>query len=526
MGTVFLCEHLQLGRRVAVKILPKEQARDRAALDRFQREARAAAALDHRNIVRVHDVSVSTGLALLVMEYAEGKDLQEVLQHDGAIPYPRAVGYVLQAAAGLQHAHERGIIHRDIKPANLLLDTSGTVKILDMGLARFVGREDGLTQQLGSAVFLGTVDYMAPEQAVPGTLVDSRADIYSLGATLYALITSTPPFQGSTTHKLVAHQMCDAVPAHQVRRDVPEGLSAVLARMMAKSPAERYATVAEVIAALAPFAGASADDPSGTHRPAPRAARLRSRRSRLIAAGVAAGVAALLVVAALGDWALVWRPARASTAQAAAVLPADPPATVPDTRTPVLQQERPASPAGQQPTEKELYRLKLQTQEPFLSRIEKRGPSAAPQFPESWSGHCWKEESVAEVFAERVSGSMALGFRNLSGDPTCQLCTNLAGALGNLDKERQYLLRVEYQAKKDADATVYVRRNDFSHIASGRLRPTEGRWEVLEVPIEEEADQARDLAFCTSANGPETTVFIRSVVLIERPVKKPARDAR
>jgi serine/threonine protein kinase len=515
MSTVFLCEHLQLSRRVAIKILPRSQARDRAMLDRFQREARAAAALDHPNIVRVHDVNVSSGLAMLVMEYAEGKNLQEVLKQEGPIPYPRAVGYILQAASGLQHAHQRNIIHRDIKPANLLLDRSGTVKILDMGLARFLDREDGLTQQLGGGQLYGTVDYMAPEQAVPGNPVDSRADIYSLGATLYTLITSSTPFPGSTTQKLVAHQLRNPVPAHKLCREVPEELSAVLARMMAKIPADRYASIAEVIAALAPFADASAEDTSGTRRPAPRA-RLRSRRARLLAAGVAA----LLVVALGGGWSLVWRPARASTDPGPAVVPSGPSPAVTNSPAPVAPGQRPAGLAKVQQAKgkegKELYRLNLQTQEPFLSRIEKRAYSVPPLFPEGWSGFCWKEESVAEVFAERVGDSMALGFRNLSGDPTCQICTTLSGALGNMDRDRQYVLRVEYQAKKDADATVYVRRSDDAHIASGKLRPTDGRWEVLEVPIDEEVNQARDLAFCTSANGPESTVLIRSVVLLER----------
>jgi tRNA A-37 threonylcarbamoyl transferase component Bud32 len=520
MGTVFLCEHLQLDRQVAIKVLPRKRAQDQTVLDRFQREARAAAALDHPNIVGVHDVNVSAGLAMLVMEYAEGKNLQEVLEQEGRIPYPRAVGYILQAAAGLQHAHERNIIHRDIKPANLLLDRSGIVKILDMGLARFVDKEDGLTHQSGSGVFLGTVDFMAPEQAMPGKPVDSRADLYSLGATLYTLITGNTPFQGSPSQKLMAHQMRDPVAPHEVCPEVPRELSAVICRMMAKKPTNRYATAAEVHAALTPFARGGPENPSATHRLAGRFAKFQSRQARLIAAAVAA----VLAVVTLGaGWSLVRRPARASTVQAAAVLPSNPPATVPVPPTPAVPRDQPVAPAVTgQPTEKELYRLKLQMQEPFLSRIEKREHSSATPFPDSWSGHCWKEESVAEVLAERVGDSMALGFRNLSGDPTCQLCTNLSGALGNLEKGRHYVLRVEYQGQKDADATVYVRRSDGMHIVFGKLRPTEGRWEVLDVMIDEEADQARDLAFCTAANGPQTTVFIRSVVLIERPEK----DAR
>jgi serine/threonine-protein kinase len=532
MGNVFLCEHLQLRRRVAIKVLPRKQANDRGMLERFQREARAAAALDHPNIVRVHDVSVSDGLAMLVMEYAEGKNLQEVLHDTGPIPFRRAVAYIQQAAAGLLHAHQRGIIHRDIKPANLLLDSKGTIKIVDMGLARFLDREDGLTKKFGTANFLGTVDYMAPEQAVPGASVDHRADIYSLGATLYTLVTKNTPFQGTTTQKLLAHQLHDVTPAHKLCRDVPEDLSAVLARMMAKVPTGRYASVAEVLAALAPITDGSAKDTSGTHRKqtsaadglAPHFANLLSEHRRLIAAGAPV---LLIVITLVTAWPLMRRSGRPPAAQAAAALPTEPTATIPNTPAPVAGPQRPAEAvAVQQSAEKELYRLKLQTQEPFLSRIERRAHNVTPLFPESWSGHCWKEESVAEVLAERVGDSMALGFRNLSGDPTCQLCTNLSGALANLERDGQYVLRVEYQGSKETDAAVYVRRSDFAHIASAKLRPTDGRWETVEIPITEEADQARDLAFCTSANGPQSTVFIRSVLLIEQ-LKKPSdKDKR
>src|SRR5262249_49763740 len=220
MGAVFLCEPLPLNRRVAVKVLPKARAPDEGSCGRVPRGGGTTAALDHPNIVRVYDVGISSGLAVLVMEYAEGKTLQEVLDHQGAIPYQKAVGYVLQAAAGLEHAHERGIIHRDIKPANLLLDRNGVIKILDMGLARFLDKEDRLTQQLDGGSVLGTADYMSPEQAVSSSQVDVCTDIYSLGVTLYTLISGRTPFQGSTTQKLIAHQMREAVPAHKVRPEV------------------------------------------------------------------------------------------------------------------------------------------------------------------------------------------------------------------------------------------------------------------------------------------------------------------
>ncbi|HZY87198.1 MAG TPA: serine/threonine-protein kinase [Gemmataceae bacterium] len=506
MGTVFLCEHLQLNRRVAVKILPKEQARDKVALERFQREARAAAALDHPNIVRVYDVSAAP--ALLVMEYAEGKDLQEILDHQGPVPYRKAVGYVVQAAAGLQHAHERGIIHRDVKPGNLLLDRSGVVKILDMGLARFLDKDDRLTQNFDGGSVLGTADYISPEQAIASSEVDGRTDVYSLGVTLYTLICGRTPFGGSAAQKLIAHQVRKAVPAHKVRPEVPEGLSAVIARMMAKDPNRRYASAAEALTALAPFIDAAPPDGSGVRLP-PTAPH--SRRPLLIGGGVGLALVVIALVLAVVSGR---QSPNASAGSVAAAPPNDPPAAVPPVKTPPAQPARPAAP---RPAEKVLYRLNLEEQQPFLSRIENKQNSGDAQFPESWSGLCWKEESVAEVLAERVAGSMALGYRNLSGDPTCQLLTSLGGAVSSMEQGRQYVLRLEYQGQKEANAMVYVRRGDSSSFASAKLRPTGGRWEVVEIPISQEAELARDIAFCTSANGPQTTVFIRSAVLVERP---------
>ena len=186
MGSVYLCEHILMKRRVALKVLPGAQAEDKAALDRFHREARAIAALDHPNIVRAHDIDNENKLHFLVMEYVDGSSLQDIVKRRGPMDVVRAVHYVAQAAAGLQHAGEVGIIHRDIKPGNLLVDRSGVVKILDMGLARFFHDDrDELTKKTESTNVLGTADYLAPEQALDSHDVDMRADIYSLGATLY-----------------------------------------------------------------------------------------------------------------------------------------------------------------------------------------------------------------------------------------------------------------------------------------------------------------------------------------------------
>lgn len=252
MGTVYLAEHEELNRKVALKVLHGDKAMDKLVLERFLREARAAAALDHPNIVRIHDVGQQGTIRYLVMEYVAGETLEALLQKGGAMGLSRGVDYVSQAAAGLQHAYEKGFIHRDIKPANLMLTTDGVIKILDMGLARSTTQErDKLTEALDEGSVTGTPDFISPEQAMNVATVDIRADIYSLGATFFALVTGKPPFQGSTTQKLAQHQMKSAPALSSLDKTVPPGLSAVLGRMLAKKPEDRFQTPADVVAALA-----------------------------------------------------------------------------------------------------------------------------------------------------------------------------------------------------------------------------------------------------------------------------------
>jgi serine/threonine-protein kinase len=258
MGAVYLAEHLDLHRKVAIKVLAPGKGEDqRLALERFLREARAAAALDHPNIVRIHDVARHNDSPYLVMEFVEGETLQQTLERDLRVPFEMASEYVAQAAAGLQHAHEKGFVHRDIKPANLIRDRFGAVKILDMGLARSGSDRDKLTELLDDGAVVGTADFISPEQAINSPKVDGRADLYSLGATLFTLIAGRTPFEGNTAQKLMQHQMKSAPQLIDVAPTVPAELSAVVGRMMAKQPADRFPTAAEVIAALAPWTGSS-----------------------------------------------------------------------------------------------------------------------------------------------------------------------------------------------------------------------------------------------------------------------------
>ncbi|MCI0701896.1 MAG: serine/threonine protein kinase [Planctomycetia bacterium] len=278
MGQVFLAEHAHMRRLVALKVFPPNSY-DMVARERFFREARAAGTLDHPNIMRVFDLCQEGKLLYLVMEYVEGVSLQTLVGHFGPLEVATACHYARQVAFGLHHAHEMGFVHRDIKPANLLLDRAGLVKILDLGLVRSeADAASGLTKQFDNKSILGTADYVAPEQAIDSSKVDSRADIYSLGATLYFLLTGRPLFPGGrTAQKLVWQQIKEPMPVDGLRPEVSRELAAVVHRMLQKRPSDRFRTAAEVFDALAPF---DSDDiplpnPSLLPEPAARVAMAR-----------------------------------------------------------------------------------------------------------------------------------------------------------------------------------------------------------------------------------------------------------
>ncbi len=273
MSSVYLAEHVKMHRRVAIKVLPQGRVDDSSYLARFYLEARAAAALDHANIVRAFDIDNEDKVHYLVMEYVEGRDLQHIVKEDGPLEYERAANYMLQAANGLEHAHEAGFVHRDIKPANLLVDLKGTVKVLDMGLAKFSDNSKlaSLTVAHDENV-LGTADYLAPEQAQNSHTVDARADIYSLGCTLYFLLTGHPPFpDGTLMQRLMMHHS-KIPPSIQIDRpDAPQALVDIAMRMMAKLPADRFQTAADVAEALRSWlaSNAASGGKGGAQRSAP-----------------------------------------------------------------------------------------------------------------------------------------------------------------------------------------------------------------------------------------------------------------
>jgi formylglycine-generating enzyme required for sulfatase activity len=253
MGAVFKAVHRRMERVVAVKILPPEFVENADRIARFEREVKVAAKLRHQNVVNAYDADVADGVHFLVMEYVDGCNLSVVVKKNGPLPVELAVNYIRQAATGLEFAHRRGIVHRDVKPSNLLLDNEGTVKVLDLGLARIetstISPEPAELTNTGN--IMGTVDYMSPEQALDTKHADARSDVYSLGCSLFYLVTGKPTYSGDTTvKKLVAHREQPIPSLRSLRPDVPEALDAAFAKMLAKNPFDRYGTMTEVVAAL------------------------------------------------------------------------------------------------------------------------------------------------------------------------------------------------------------------------------------------------------------------------------------
>ncbi|MCS7306811.1 MAG: protein kinase [Thermoguttaceae bacterium] len=257
MGGVFLAHHTMMNRRVALKVISKQIAQDPAALEQFLAEARAIAALDHPNIVRAYNVDCEDGRYYLVMEYVEGKDLQRLVEEEGPLDFQKVVDYIRQAAEGLAHAHQHNLIHCDIKPSNLLVTPEGVVKILDLGLARWAAsapeqkEKEKQKEKDTDPRLVGTVDYQAPELGL-GEKVDARADIYSLGCTMFFLLTGKAPFGEGTLHeRILKHQTQPPPDIAALRPGVPKDLVAICRKMMAKKPADRFQSAEEVSKLLA-----------------------------------------------------------------------------------------------------------------------------------------------------------------------------------------------------------------------------------------------------------------------------------
>ena len=280
MGLVFRARHCLLEKVVALKLLPAAEP-DRLA--RFQREMRVMGQLEHPNLITAADARKVDSWHLVAMEWIDGIDLQQVVRTQGPLSIADACEVARQAALGLQYAHENGLIHRDIKPSNLMLTRAGTIKVIDMGLALI--KEDGKPELTKSGFVLGTISYCAPEQFRDASNVDIRADIYSLGCTLYHLLAGKAPYsQRKTVGEVVQAHLNDPFPSlRQVRHDAPAELEALLARMTAKDPDARFATPREVVEALQPFVQgadlASLVPPTLPQNPPPRTTTSKLRSS-------------------------------------------------------------------------------------------------------------------------------------------------------------------------------------------------------------------------------------------------------
>jgi hypothetical protein len=251
MGRVVRAVHRKLQRNVALKLLPSTAVQSPESVERFHREIQALARLSHPNIVAIHDAGKADGVDYFVMDLVVGRDLARVVHDDGPLPPDRAIDCVLQAARGLEYAHAAGIVHRDIKPSNLMLDAAGKIHILDLGIARVEATDEAPMELTKTGAILGTVDYMPPEQALNIRKADQRADVYSLGCTLYFLLAGRPVYEGGTVmERLVAHREIPVPSLRKVCTAAPAWLDQVFQRMVAKLPEARLQSMAEVIFAL------------------------------------------------------------------------------------------------------------------------------------------------------------------------------------------------------------------------------------------------------------------------------------
>jgi tRNA A-37 threonylcarbamoyl transferase component Bud32 len=514
MGAVYQAEHETLRRRVAIKVLtpPKDDTQGKLTVERFLREARAAAALDHPNIVRIHDIARQGEVHYLVMEYVDGQTLDQLIEKGGPVTPSRAVGYIAQAAAGLQHAHEKGFVHRDIKPANLILSKDGTVKILDMGLARsFTTEGDKLTEVMDQGAILGTADFIAPEQAMNCPQIDVRADIYSLGATFFALVTGRPPFSGNTTQKLMQHQMKEAPDLTTVDKTFPPGLAQVVAKMLHKKPEKRHQTPAEVIAALAPWlsedggtklmAGLSGTDLAGTGElqnaiteivggtkrvGTRRLSRQRYQQNKWLWAGVGAMV---LLAACITGYALIGGrpvgPPEPQFASGSAVIPTN---TVPESKhkssttptRPVAATLRPV-PVNSVFFQSDFSKLKTGRKE-VRSRSYYGSEIGKVTISDGWYINHYQDTASAEYLIEDIADARALGIRFLGGTAGAQVGCRADSLFNQIGVGETVTFRLTYLFEGSEPAVAGIQKNiePYTRHVSMELPPTDGQWRQVE----------------------------------------------
>ncbi|MGL4420008.1 MAG: serine/threonine-protein kinase, partial [Gemmataceae bacterium] len=555
-GAVYLAEHERLRRKVAIKVLtpPKQDANGKLTVARFLREARAAAALDHPNIVRIHDVALHAEVHYLVMEYVEGETLDALAGKVGQLPPSRAVGYIAQAAAGLQHASDKGFVHRDIKPSNLILSKEGIVKILDMGLARCSTEQaDNLTEVYDAGAIVGTADFIAPEQAMNHPSIDIRADIYSLGATFFALVTGRPPFGGNTTQKLIQHQMKEAPSLLDLDKTVPVELAAVVEKMLAKKPEQRYRTPAEVIAALAPWlnddggkvvAGLCTSSSSSvamqntlTHLAAHSTNRLNKtskqvaqtpneRRGLSTPKKIALACGGLVALAVgLGYFAL------GSSKDGAAVTPANPSRGSQVTGTnptsigaaPNASTTTGAATNGETTapphTAKRVYNLDLNRIADGAFTMQSLSTVIKGSYPKAPALHqfqCWAKGSVGEFFIGTYEGSRALGMVTTEGESGAQLCVEMESIPDVILKPGQeYDLRIEYRHRGTISGHLAIQNHKYDLIAGLPLNNTGNHWHSSAIRFNRPANQTLRIAVDGNKGTADSMLYVRKLEIVE-----------
>ncbi len=529
MGAVYLAQHETLRRMAAIKVLPP--GGDKLAVERFLREARAAAALDHPNIVRTHDVGRHGEVHFLVMEYVEGQTLDRLLTAGGPVSSQRAVDFVAQAATGLQHAYEKGFIHRDIKPSNLILTTDGTVKILDMGLARSFETSDQLTELLDHGAVVGTADFLSPEQAMNDPKIDIRTDIYSLGATFFSLVTGRPPFDGPTASKLIQHQMKAAPSLTSLDKTFPPKLAAVVARMMAKKPGDRYQTPADVIVALQPWlhdgaalmAGlsqkreASSGKLSSKHLTLGAMRRAAPRKKPTWIRAVAGGSAALVLLG-IGLGVAFALSGNTDRAEREKVQPTPPTtaATTPST-TPAT---KPIPPV---PERKPIFAFDASSVDEFRAVMDRTQvvEGKLPRFPKGLGPISYKQGSRGQFVRQDHRGRVGIAFTNLAEDRelnSAQLGFQLETELGvALMPGGKYILDVDY-ATLGSGGSVSVQSLTFKNQVNKPLPGTGGEWKSVSLAFRRAADTPLRIIIDNAASGTENAlVFGKLTVRDEDP---------
>lgn len=309
MGAVFRALDTMLNREVALKVLSRDQGTDDETRRRFQNEAQSAARLDHENIARVYYVGEDRGLNYIVFEFIEGTNLREVVERKGPLPLPEALSYTLQMAHALAHASSRDVVHRDIKPSNVIISNGGRAKLVDMGLARLHQVQPDGEDLTASGVTLGTFDYISPEQARDPRCADVRSDIYSLGCTLYYMLTGRPPFpDGTVLQKLLQHNSEAPPDPREFDPSLPLGVSSLISKMLAKDPLRRYQLPSELVAELLLLAEQIGCPLPGAERPGwPTNFDARSPSASLVRhLPWLVPVSLLLLSAVVADWPLPW----------------------------------------------------------------------------------------------------------------------------------------------------------------------------------------------------------------------------